>query len=1131
MPEERKGPLSELLGVLEDCAEFLAAVARAGMEEVRLEAPPELHALLLAGLFQRVGGSWVAVTVGGRRGEELGAALRAYLGEAVVDFPAWDLFPGEPISPRPDVAAQRIRALKVLKGREEVLVLVPLRALLEPLVPGAELLEPVVVEEGSHFSPEELVLRLTGLGYERVELVRGRGELARRGGIVDFFSPLDPHPVRVEFFGDEVESVREFSASTQRSLGRKGRAEAWPCRELLPGPEGSEVRRRAEEAARRFPSAWVELERLARGEVFDGMEALLPLLWPDGLAHLGSMLAGARVVLVEPEVLGARAAELRLQAEEYAAAAFGGTAPVEGSLAAPSAALPDWEEVLASFGLRPVAISSFRQEGFWFEAEGWEGMRGKPEAIAARLTELARAGWRVAVSAGGAGTLSRALELLRSSGLPEGVPQLRAVSPPAPGFLSPRLRLAHLSEEDLFGRPPAQRGKASPARQRVEPDFTPGDYVVHEAHGVARYLGTTTRELGDTVREYLVLEYAEGDRLYVPLEQISQVSKYTGGEKPRLQRLGTRDWEKTKARVKRATKDMARELLEIYAARMKARGHAFSPDTPWQRELEDAFPYQETPDQLLAVEETKRDMEEPVPMDRLICGDVAYGKTEVAVRAAFKAVMDGKQVAILVPTTLLAHQHYRTFSERYAPFPVRVALLSRILPRRQQEEVVRALAEGGVDVVIGTHRLLQPDVRFKDLGLVVIDEEHRFGVRHKEHFKRLRTEVDVLALTATPIPRTLELSLSGLRPMTVMETPPEDRYPVATYIGPYDEAKVAAAIRRELAREGQVYYVRNRVQGIERVVRRIEELVPGARVSVAHGQMLEADLEKVMLQFWEGELDVLVCTTIVESGLDVPRANTLIVERADALGLAQLHQLRGRVGRSEQRAYAYFFYPPSSPLSPEAVQRLSAISKYAELGSGFSLALKDLEIRGAGNLLGVEQHGHIAAVGFDLYVKLLSEAVEEARTGRPPAPPPQASVDLPVRAFIPSSYVASEALRMEAYRKLASATSPEEVEAVRGELRDRYGPLPREAENLVEVARLRTLLLKAGVREVRLFEGELRFEPVRLAGRVWGELLRRFPGSRRVEEPGLLFVPVPLGEEPLARALAVAELILRPAEP
>ncbi len=594
----------------------------------------------------------------------------------------------------------------------------------------------------------------------------------------------------------------------------------------------------------------------------------------------------------------------------------------------------------------------------------------------------------------------------------------------------------------------------------------------------------------------------------MPTDQLDEVTKYSGGEAPALHRLGGADWAKTKSRARKAVREIAAELIRLYSARMASPGHAFGPDTPWQRELEDAFPYVETPDQLSAVDDVKRDMEKPVPMDRLICGDVGYGKTEIAVRAAFKAVQDGKQVAVLVPTTLLAQQHFNTFSERYAPFPVTVKPMSRFQTAAEVAETQRGLADGTVDVVIGTHRLLSAETRFRQLGLVVIDEEQRFGVEHKEYLKRLRTEVDVLAMSATPIPRTLEMGVAGIREMSTILTPPEERHPVLTFVGGYDEKQIAAAIRRELLRDGQVFFVHNRVQSIRKVASRLAEIVPEARIQVAHGQMNEHELEKIMVDFWDRNFDVLVATTIVESGLDIPNANTLIVDRADAAGLSQLHQLRGRVGRGRERAYAYFLYPPEKPLTETAHERLATVAQHTEIGAGMYVALKDLEIRGAGNLLGGEQSGHIAGVGFDLYIRMIGEAVRELKDDAPPERP-EVRVELPVNAHIPHDYVPGERLRLAAYTSIAAIDSEDGVIAVRDELRDRYGELPLPVVTLLDVARLRSAARQVGLTDITLQGSHVRFGPVVLPDSRVVRVQRLYPKTILKPAVRTMLVPVP----------------------
>jgi transcription-repair coupling factor (superfamily II helicase) len=1049
-----------VLKALIESAPFQGLVARPGPARV----DPAGRACVLAGLAATLEAPILAVTPSPREAGPLARDIEAFLGPGTAaHLPAWEALPVEGISPSPEVAGRRAEAGRRARSAEGPFVLVvPAVAVAQRIPPTLGAVEPLVLEPGGAAEPDVLAEALVALGYVRADLVMHRGEFAVRGGLVDVFPGTAARPVRVELWGDEVESLREFSTSSQTSTGPVSRMVCHPVREVLPTPE---VREAARAAVPRHKDRWRELlDRVAEGLVFEGMEQAAPLLYPvmPGVAHL--LPGGSWVAVASPRLAEERAASAVREAEALAEALG-----MEGH-----AGMIELPEALA--GRTRVDLTEFA-EGVDLGIDGWGPAAGDVAKVAARAGELARDGYRVVASALGGGSLDRVLEVLGEAGV-----RAEPGSPDGPvdGFVFPEGRVALVGEDDLFGRrrvgheAPRLAGRAAGA---FALDLSPGDFVVHRVHGVARYAGMTRRAVVGAERDYLVLEYAKGDRLFVPAEQVDVVSAYVGGEQPRLHRLGTNDWPRAKARVRRALRDMAGELVRLYSARMAARGHAFPADDPWQRELEDAFPHRETPDQLTAIDDVKADMEGDRPMDRLLAGDVGYGKTEIAVRAAFKAVMGGKQAAVLVPTTILAEQHHVTFSERFAPFPVRVAMLSRFLSQGEQRRVLQDLADGEVDVVIGTHRLLSSDVRFKDLGLLIVDEEQRFGVAHKERLKRLRMNVDVLSMSATPIPRTLEMALAGIREMSVVDTPPEDRQPVLTYVGGWDEDVALGAVRRELRRGGQVFWVHNDVRTIDRAAGRIAQKVPEARVGVAHGQMDEAVLEKAMLGFWNREIDVLACTTIVESGLDVPNANTLVIERADRLGLAQLYQLRGRVGRSSERAFAYLFFPPRASLSEEAHERLVAIGRHTALGSGFQIAMRDLEIRGAGNLLGAEQHGHIAAVGFDTYARLLGEAVAEMR-GAPVPEERDVRVDLPVRAFLPVGYVGQESLRLGLYRELSSAASDEELDRVRAAAADRFGPLPEEAETLVELQRLRLACLRFGVEEVATIRGQVRVRPV-----------------------------------------------------
>ena len=1108
-------------------ATVIQAAGRSGARPLAMSGPAALGPLAIATLAGRTGRTVLAVTSTGREAEDLLDSLQSLLPpDEVALYPGWETLPHERLSPRADTIGRRLAVLRRLRHPDPAdrstgplsVVVAPVRSILQPQVPDLGDLEPVSISAGdSGRELEEIVEALVAAGYARTELVEKRGDFAVRGGILDVFPPTEEHPLRVEFWGDEVEEIRYFKVADQRSLEvAPGGVWAPPCREMM---LTEQVRGRAAALLAQHPELGELLEPISLGNPVEGMEALAPVLVDELRLVLAEFPADTSVLVVDPEKVRARAADLVATSEEFlaaswAAAAGGGKAPVDlGSASLRS--LEEVREFAAELGMPWWSLSPFSTDnelvaeaGPDFQTvaavtssfEGAPAYRGDTEALLADIGGWARDGWRMALVFQGHGTADRALERLHAADLAARmVPGIDKLEPGVvtvttghldSGLLSAELKLAILTESDLTG----QRGITAldksrmPSRRRnaIDPiQLQSGDFVVHEQHGVGRYVEMVRRTVNGGEREYLIIEYAPakkgqpGDRLFVPTDSLDQVTKYVGGESPSLSRLGGADWAKTKGRARKAVKEIAAELIRLYSARMATRGHAFGPDTPWQRELEDAFPYVETPDPMAAIDEVKADMEKPLPMDRVICGDVGYGKTEVAVRAAFKAVQDGKQVAVLVPTTLLAHQHLQTFTGRMNQFPVTIKELSRFTHAGDVEQVLAGIADGSVDIVIGTHRLLQQTVRFKDLGLVVVDEEQRFGVEHKEYLKSMRTAVDVLTMSATPIPRTLEMSLTGIREMTTILTPPEERHPILTFVGAYDPRQISAAIRRELLRDGQVFFIHNRVESINRTAAKLAELVPEARIAVAHGQMGQDALERIMVGFWENDYDVLVSTTIVESGLDIPNANTLIVDRADTFGLSQLHQMRGRVGRARERGYAYFLYPPEKPLTELAHDRLATIAQHTELGAGMQVAMKDLEIRGAGNLLGGEQSGHIAGVGFDLYVRLVGEAVSEFR-GEQQEQFSEVKVDLPVDANLPHDYLPGERLRLEAYRALANATTDEAVDSVRLELLDRFGPLPIEVENLLAVARFKVVCRKFGITEVSLQGQSVRFSPVLL---------------------------------------------------
>jgi transcription-repair coupling factor (superfamily II helicase) len=1144
---EPAGVLAPLLPLLRSDETFT------GLRDLRsvvVAVPEPARAFAVAGIAEasRRHPTVVAVPTNAEA-ERLAHDLQAFLGAEEVDVcPAWETLPFERVSPSIETMGRRLRTMWRLRcgamghpERVPKVLVAPVRSLLQRLGPHVEEADPVVVSKGDQIDPEALVARLVGMGYRREYQVEHRGEIAVRGSIVDVFGATADVPVRIDLWGDEVDRLSEFSVGDQRSTTDITEVELFGCRELRPSDE---VRERARSLVGSAPWGRAQWERLADGQIFDGMESWLPWLTDDEHLLVDLLPAGALVLLVEPRRMRDRAAEL-LDEEASLASTLASTWEADGENF-PRLHLP-FDRLLAHTEAAAWTVTAAPESPGTevVAATGWDPVVGDGERLMNQLRHLQADGYRIVLCAEGRGSAGRLGALLADHGLAAGLsetsdgidrPGLHVVVQPLErGFLYPSLKLAVLAEGDLTGRRRPHRRPRARARnsETYFDDLKAGAYVVHYQHGVGRFGGMVRRSIGGVERDYLLLEYKGGDKLYVPSDQVDLLRPYTGGESPTLNRLNGSDWQKAKSRVRSAVREIAQELVVLYQRRINSSGHAFGGDTPWQNEIEESFPFQETPDQLKAIDEVKADMERPSPMDRLICGDVGFGKTEIAIRAAFKAVQDGMQVAILVPTTLLASQHFQTFSDRFAGYPVRVEMLSRFLTPAQAKAVTDGLAEGTVDVVVGTHKLLSKDLVFKNLGLLVVDEEQRFGVSHKEAIKHLRTDVDVLTLTATPIPRTLEMSLTGIRDLTLLHTPPADRQPILTYVGEYDDRAVAEAIRRELLREGQVFYVHNRVADIDKVAAELRALVPEARIGIAHGQMDEAALEKIVLDFWEGKYDVLVCTTIIESGIDMPTVNTLVVDRADRLGLGQLHQLRGRVGRAGQRAYAYLLFPPDQVLSEEAYERLRTIGEHTELGSGFKIAMRDLEIRGAGNLLGGDQSGHIAAVGYDLYVQMVSEAVAELK-GETPKEPAEIKLDLPVTANLPPDYVAREDLRLEAYRRLATVTTHGEVEDIEAEWLDRYGPLPDPARALLRIAHLRAECSRLGIKEVAVVKSSAglsgggftaRLSPLELKTSQRVRLGRLAPKAVYKEEIGQLVLPIGRSSDPSEfLAVLLAEL-------
>lgn len=1194
--------------------------------EAALEAArPYLLAALHADVTSPAGRPMIVVTPRPDRARQLYEGLLAYSpqGTPLFLFPAPDLLPYERIAPDPTIVGERLRVLASLGiggqwsgTREQAaqraltpgshsstpIIITSVLALMQPTMSPDDLAYALkTLKRGEQVDLHKLLKHLIDLGYEAVAMVDAPGQFSRRGGIVDVYPPTSTLPVRIEFFGDEIDSIRVFNPLTQRSEKQA---------EVVTIPPSSEMPlwRREEAAAQlreisgsslreEVREEWeAQLQQIESGERFEGMELFAPY-YTSPQASLADYLAlwarepgeqsglhAPLLVLDDPDFIRLEAQEIERQAielykgfvdndelppgllrpyltwEEVAGhgrglptlSIGGGGESIQDALPAPrfdvapmyagniNSAIDDigdWQTNKARVVI--VSQQSSRLRELLEEVDIFpivrkipalgrmQGLGGRGQA-AEENTQLAVGVEPVALSTVGKGMI----ESLASPPSPGSVHVLQGTL--AAGWRLPQVDQSEvilLTDAELFGRSsairrqtqgPSMRANAADAaailREKMLLELQPGDYVVHVEHGIAKYGGLLRMVREGVEREYMLLLYAENDRLYVPADQTDRVAPYIGaGPPPHLHRLGTQEWARTKRRVKESAQILAKELLALYASRESAPGHAYPEDTPWQIELEDSFPYIETPDQLRSIEEVKTDMEQPRPMDRLICGDVGYGKTEVALRAAFKAVMDGRQVAVLVPTTVLAQQHYTTFSERLAAFPVKVSMLSRFRTKKEQEEIVKQMGSGELDIIIGTHMLLSKNVRFKDLGLVVIDEEQRFGVRHKEKLKQLRQEVDVITLSATPIPRTLYMAVSGVRDLSLIETPPEARLPIKTYVTAYRPQLVREVILRELERGGQVFFVHNRVETIDKLALELEELVPEARFIVGHGQMPEDHLEKVMQKFVGGEADVLLCTTIIESGLDIPNANTIIIDHADKLGLAQLYQLRGRVGRAANRAYAYFLYHAGRKVTDTARERLSVIEQATELGAGFRIALKDLEIRGAGNLLGPEQSGQMVSVGLDLYTRMLAAAVENARqerryknkdrlglpndewlpdedeaqaseatTGSPrstpslptpqsaqPEEPPTVSLDLPLTAYLPEEYVPDDAVRLRVYQRMAASMSDAQIRDLRRELEDRFGPLPESAANLLEVLRLKGLAIAAGVESIRTLDQEI----------------------------------------------------------
>lgn len=1066
---------------------------------------PAFRPAAIAALAHQSQGPLVVVAPRQDRATRLVVTLRSILGNSrsILSWDAPDPLPYEQLPYDGDLTQRRVELLHELTGSHPAdapIVVTTVRALMTYIrSPESFQRDIVEIAAGSRVNDRELLTRLIRAGYRYEPVADRPGTLSRRGGIIDVFTPGESRAVRIELFGDEIESVRQYDPATQRTTAHVSSATLIPPLEydLSPLTEDRAAAQHIELTDLRpeVRDEWSRIvERVSSGEISEAIDLVATQHMVNRSSILAYLPRDSRIITLDPETLDIEGEQIELRAAEVKET-LQSAGELPGGLVQP---FPSWNDVRSAIhehprwhiGLAHEHASELRTREAFVDAPLYAG---DIERAMADIARRLRVGWRIIIVTEQS---ERVSDLLAEHELyPRTVGHSDAAKsgPPLAGTLDlihlpldqgfglkdpPTLVLTDL---ELFGIRKVLRSPARPRpqRHRTEHAYQPGDYVVHVEHGVGRFSGLVSLATSGIEREYLQVDYAEGDRLYVPVDQSDRLTKYESpvGE-PRITKLASAEWSRTKARVRRAVREMAHELIQVYAARELAQGTAYPGDSVWDTELAHSFPYQETADQLRAIDDVKRDLETPIPMDRLVCGDVGYGKTEVALRAAFKVVNAGRQVAVLVPTTVLALQHFETFRERLAAFPVRVEMLSRLRTRDEQRRILESLSEGGVDIVIGTHRLVQKDVRFKDLGLLVVDEEQRFGVRHKEHIRRLRAEIDVLTMTATPIPRTLHMALTGLRDLSLITTPPHERVPIRTFVTQSDDHVVREAILRELQRGGQIYVVHNRVQSIERIRAWLEDLVPEASYVVGHGQMDERDLEEVILSFMRHDFDVLICTTIIESGVDIPNVNTIIIDNAHALGLTQLYQLRGRVGRGSLRAYAYLLYPARTPLSAEARQRLAAIQEATELGAGFQIALRDMEIRGAGNVLGAEQSGHIASVGLDLYTRMLSHAVEELRSGRPIMDVEDVNLDVAIDARIPTDYIDEESLRLSMYQRIASANSPTDLGEVRAELTDRFGDIPGEVEQIFDLVRLRMRARDLGITALVERDGVVYIRPV-----------------------------------------------------
>ncbi len=1072
--------------------EYVDEIQERGAEFTGLNGSSK--ALFAASLFGASKKGLVLVVRNNREASDCYTDLHEFIdGRSLFLLPSKETLPYDESEPYRDITARRVVALHALLQKKRGIFVMPVRSLIDYYLPKEAFLESILeIEVNAHLSLEQAKEQLVMLGYEREDRVQEHGSFSVRGDILDVFVHGFTQPVRVEFFDDLVEAIREFSPITQKSIRRLEQVTVIPAKEVI--LTGQAIESLQKRKNRRNQET---IEKICALRHFDGIDSYLSLIYEPAGSLLDYANGGYHVLFDSIKKCGEHAhfysGEAHRLYVEKKHTRF---------LLHPEKIVQDFDGIVArleSYGNISV-LPETKNRLFWFDVSEKRGYKGQIKYFREDLEQLLDEGYRVIVGASYEGQTKRLRELLKDvldvhSGLSVETVDLHE------GFVAKSMKSAVILDREIFNRKKRQAARFLKTRSRpIEGilDITEGDFIVHLEHGIGIYRGIERLKTGTAEKDFFKLEYRDGDEVFIPVDQINLLQRYIGqeGRRPRIDKLGSGTWNKVKDHVRRSVKELARELLELYSLRSSMQGHAFSVDTEWQFEFESGFQYEETVDQLRTIEEIKEDMEEAKPMDRLVCGDVGFGKTEVAIRAAFKAVMDGKQVAVLVPTTILAEQHFNTFTERLSLYPMTVEMLSRFRTQKEQRKIIENLKNGVIDVVIGTHRLIQKDVQFRDLGLVVIDEEQRFGVEHKERLKQLRKLVDVITMTATPIPRTLYMSMNRIRDMSVIETPPKERIPIETYVLEYNDEIISGAIRREVEREGQVYYVHNRVCTIDEKAESIRRLVPGVSVEVAHGQMDEHELEDIMQAFFNMEFQVLVTTTIIESGLDIPNVNTIVIEQADRFGLSQLYQLRGRVGRSRRKAYAYLMYPVGRVVSEQAAKRLAVINDHTQLGSGFTIALKDLEIRGAGNILGSQQHGEMLTVGFEMYVKLLDEAIRELK-GEIEEAEIEPVLDLSYKAFIPKKYIESEKLRIEIYKRLAAVRSRGELEDIRSEITDRFGKIPAQLEELLKVVLLRILCRDVGIRYLRERENELQltFEQSRVD--IIG-LIQKISKNRRI---------------------------------